>query len=121
MRVLSASRDQPETPLQVPLCGTCKSLPSAAVIVSVTALGARDGDAAGAVSRVVDYLDGRCPAAAGRSPGWWDDKGLSPSSIDDSPPMPEASDGALAYYADSVEGPGVWLGRGLSSDTLAGD
>ena len=77
--------------------------PSAAVIV--TALGSRDGDASVAVARVVDYLDGRCPAA-GRSPSWWDSSGISPASSDDVATMPEATDGALAYYADSVEGPG---------------
>ena len=90
------------------------------MIVSVTALGSRDGDAAGAVARVVDYLDGRAPCPPGRSPEWWDG-----NELDAKAPCPHGlaapGDGAVAYYADSVEGPGRWLGRGLAGFSPAGD
>ncbi|MFP5375179.1 MAG: MobF family relaxase, partial [Acidimicrobiia bacterium] len=89
------------------------------MIVSVTALGSRDGDAAQAVARVVDYLDGRGPCRAGRSPEWWAGTGL------DGPPasstLAAAGDGAVGYYADSVEGPGRWLGRGLAGFSPTGE
>jgi conjugative relaxase-like TrwC/TraI family protein len=83
------------------------------VIVSVTALGSRDGDAAAAVARVVDYLDGRCPQPPGRSPQWWQDNGLDAQAPCDHG-LGSASTGAVSYYADSVEGPGTWMGRGLA-------
>ena len=90
------------------------------MIVSVTALGSRDGDAAGAVARVVDYLDGRAPCPPGRSPDWWD-----ANELDTKAPCPHglatSGDGALAYYADSVEGPGHWLGRGLAGFSPIGE
>ncbi len=91
------------------------------MIVSVTVLGSRDGDATRAVGRVVDYLDGRSPAPAGRSPDWWEDNNLAEKA-----PTPHhelgvgAGDGAVAYYADSVEGPGTWMGRGLAGFAPSG-
>lgn len=95
------------------------------MIVSVTALGSRDGDAAGAVARVVDYLEGRAPAAAGRTPSWWDKTELSAPDVEIACPAPEPCDGAIAYYADSVEGSGTWMGRGFagqrSRGVVAGD
>jgi conjugative relaxase-like TrwC/TraI family protein len=90
------------------------------VIVSVTALGSRDGDAAAAVARVVDYLDGRCPQPPGRSPQWWQDNGLEAKAPFDHGLGP-ASNGAVSYYADSVEGPGTWMGRGLAGFSPAGE
>jgi conjugative relaxase-like TrwC/TraI family protein len=90
------------------------------VIVSVTALGSRDGDAASAVARVVDYLDGRCPQPPGRSPQWWQDNGLDAKAPCDYGLDP-ASSGPVSYYADSVEGPGTWLGRGLAGFSPAGE
>ena len=90
------------------------------MIVSVTALGSRDGDAAGAVARVVSYLDGRAPCPPGRSPEWWDG-----NNLDAKAPCPHGleapGDGAVAYYADSVEGPGRWLGRGMAGFSPAGE
>lgn len=83
------------------------------MIVSVTALGSRHGDAAGAVARVVAYLDGRGPERAGRSPEWWD-KNASEGQGPCTHGLASAGEGALAYYADSVEGPGRWLGRGIA-------
>ncbi len=95
-------------------------LACAGMILSVTALGSRDGDAAGAVARVVDYLDGRTPCPPGRSAEWWDE-----NEMKDKAPCPHglgaAGEGALAYYADSVEGPGRWLGRGLAGFSPAGE
>ena len=35
------------------------------------------------------------------------------------PDVPEAS-GPAAYYADSVEGPGTWIGHGVGGVTMAG-
>ena len=68
---------------------------SASVIVSVTALGSRSG-AAVAARAAVAYLTapdaGRAPAHEG--------------------PQSERSPGS--YYADSVEGPGVWFGAGFA-------
>ncbi len=90
------------------------------MIVSVTALGSRDGDAAAAVARVVDYLDGRCPQPPGRSPQWWQDNGLDAQAPCDHGLGP-ASNGAVSYYADSVEGPGTWMGRGLAGFSPAGE
>ncbi len=72
------------------------------VILSVTTLGSRDGRAAGAARAVVNYLDGRAVAPGGRRPGELADV-----------PRPEG-DGLVGYYADSVEGPGHWLGRGFA-------
>ena len=88
--------------------------------MSVTALGSRDGDAAAAVARVVNYLDGRGPCRPGRSPEWWDDTGLSARAACDHG-LASASNGALGYYADSVEGPGRWLGRGLADFSPTGE
>ncbi|MDP9419428.1 MAG: relaxase domain-containing protein, partial [Actinomycetota bacterium] len=90
------------------------------MIVSVTALGSRNGDAASAAARVVEYLDGRAPCAPGRSTEWWDDNELA-----DKAPCHHGlgfpADGALGYYADSVEGPGQWVGRGLAGFSPAGE
>ena len=73
------------------------------MIVSVTTLGSRSGDAAGAAAQVVDYLDGRRPERGG-------------TLAQTMPELPTADlgGGAVGYYADSVEGPGTWLGRGIT-------
>lgn len=88
--------------------------------MSVTALGTRGGDAVRAVARVVNYLDGRSPERAGRSPEWWDDRDLTDNAPCELGLRP-AADGTLAYYADSVEGPGTWMGRGLAGFSPAGE
>jgi len=80
------------------------------VIVRVTTLGAADGNAAGAVNAVVKYLDGRATA-----PG-----GIHPSSLPELP-RPDGTTGIVGYYADSVEGPGRWLGRGIAGMRLGGE
>ena len=68
---------------------------------------------------MVDYLDGRAPAPSGRSPGWWKSNRLAgPSPVE---PGASAGGGTLAYYADSVEGPGRWLGRGLAGFSPTGE
>ncbi len=79
------------------------------MIVSVTALGSRTGDAAGAATKVVRYLEGRTPADGGRHPG----------------PVPEVPgvDGTSAvtgYYADSMAAPGIWMGQGLTGVHMDG-
>ncbi|HEV2069599.1 MAG TPA: MobF family relaxase [Acidimicrobiales bacterium] len=79
------------------------------MILSVTALGSRDGGAAAAAQAVVNYLDGRGVAAGGRRPG-------SLGEV----PRPE-SEGLVGYYADSVEGAGRWLGRGLGDAQPQGE
>ncbi len=90
------------------------------MIVSVTVLGSRDGNAAKAVAGVVNYLDGRSPAPAGRSPEWWEGKQELSSKAPCKHGLGGATDRALGYYADSVEGPGTWLGRGLAGFSTAG-
>lgn len=90
------------------------------MIVSVTALGSRAGNAAAAVARVLDYLDGRTPQAAGRSPKWWDDRELGNKAPGEHGLGP-LGDGVLGYYADSVEGAGTWLGRGLAGFSPTGE
>jgi conjugative relaxase-like TrwC/TraI family protein len=80
------------------------------VIVRVTTLGAADGNAAGAVNAVVRYLDGRATA-----PG-----GIHPSSLPELP-TPDGTTGIVGYYADSVDGPGRWLGRGITGMRLNGE
>lgn len=79
------------------------------MIVRVTTLGAADGNAAGAVNAVVKYLDGRASA-----PG-----GIHPSSLPELPTL-DGTTGIVGYYADSVEGPGRWLGRGITGMRLGG-
>ncbi len=79
------------------------------MIVRVTTLGAADGNAAGAVNAVVKYLDGRATA-----PG-----GIHPSPLPELP-TPDDTTGIVGYYADSVEGPGRWLGRGITGMRLGG-
>ena len=79
------------------------------MIVRVTTLGAADGDAAGAATAVVKYLDGRAPAAGGSTPG----------ALPNLPPS-DGTKGIVGYYADSVEGPGRWLGRGITGMRLDG-
>jgi len=71
--------------------------------VSVTTLGSRDGNALAAAAKVIDYLDGRSPARAGAA--------AQPLA---GPPALDATGGIVGYYADSVEGPGMWLGRGMT-------
>ena len=75
----------------------------------MTTLGAADGDAAGAAKAVVRYLDGRAPAPGGAQPG------PLPNL-----PTPGGTQGIVGYYADSVEGPGRWLGRGITGMRLEG-
>jgi conjugative relaxase-like TrwC/TraI family protein len=70
------------------------------VLVSVTPLGIRHGTPADAAARVVNYVESK--VQAGRR--------LAPSS-------PEAVGG---YYADSVEGPGRWVGGGSDALGLSG-
>ncbi|MDQ1536825.1 MAG: hypothetical protein QOE58_1218, partial [Actinomycetota bacterium] len=79
------------------------------LIVRVTTLGSATGDAAGAAKAVVKYLDGR-----DQTPG-----GTTPGSVPDLPAV-DGSKGLVGYYADSVEGPGRWLGRGITGMRLAG-
>lgn len=85
------------------------------VIVSVTTLGSRGGDAATAAARVVGYLDGRGPARGGQHPQPLPD--LTPARAVRTGP----TDGIVGYYADSVDGPGRWLGRGVGPVTLRGE
>ncbi len=84
-------------------------LPFAPVIVRVTTLGSAKGDAVGAANAVVKYLDGRDTA-----PG-----GTHPSPLPEVPTVDPTS-GVVGYYADSVEGPGRWLGRGVTGMRLDG-
>jgi len=79
------------------------------VIVSVTTLGSRSGDAAGAAAKVVKYLEGQGRAPQGRNPG-------------PSPELPtvEPGDGIVGYYADSMAAPGIWMGQGLSGVRMSG-
>jgi len=67
------------------------------------------GDANAAAAAVVSYLDGRGPARGGRAPGHQPDL----TRLD-------GGDGLVGYYADSVEGPGTWLGRGMTGVRLSG-
>jgi conjugative relaxase-like TrwC/TraI family protein len=67
------------------------------VIVSVTALGSRHG-ADSAAKGVVKYLA---------------ERSRQPTSARRQPPDAVISNGPGAYYADSVEGPGRWLGSGV--------
>ena len=91
-------------------CGRGAATRPAAVIVSVTALGAADGNAAGAAGKVLAYLDGRGAARGGTEPGQL--PALAPA---------DGTPGVVGYYADSVEGPGRWLGRGISGMRLSGE
>src|SRR5437764_8480038 len=81
------------------------------MLVSVTPLGARPGrDVGGAVAATVEYLDGRrrqLTREAGRSVG--------PTQGHDA-----ESSGAVGYYADSSDQPGVWAGRGVAGVQLRG-
>ena len=80
------------------------------VIVRVTTLGAADGNGAGAANAVVKYLDGRAPSPrAGEKPGPLPDL-----------PTVDGTSRVVGYYADSVEGPGRWLGRGITGMRLRG-
>ncbi|HSH23261.1 MAG TPA: MobF family relaxase, partial [Acidimicrobiales bacterium] len=90
------------------------------VIVSVTVLGSRGGDAGAAVARVVDYLDGRAPERPGRSTEWWEGRDLAGKAPCEHG-LGSIDDAALAYYADSVEGAGTWLGRGLAGFSPNGE
>ncbi|MEW6155336.1 MAG: MobF family relaxase [Actinomycetota bacterium] len=86
--------------------------------MSVTPLGARGGGGQGAaaVAKVVDYLEGHRAEPPGRSERWWDESDLLRPSLPTRGPEPApATEGALAYYADSVEGAGRWVGRGVVS------
>jgi len=79
------------------------------VIVSVTTLGSRTGDAAGAATAVVRYLEGRESAKPGRDPG----------------PSPKAAgvdrtSRVSEYYADSLAAPGIWMGEGLTGVRMHG-
>ncbi|HEX8769954.1 MAG TPA: MobF family relaxase, partial [Acidimicrobiales bacterium] len=79
------------------------------MIVSVTTLGSRSGNAAGAAAAVVKYLEGSSRAdRAGRDPG-------------PSPELPGVDpDGVVGYYADSMAAPGIWMGQGLTGVALSG-
>lgn len=81
------------------------------MIVSVTTLGSADGDAASAALGVVSYLEGHRAQRPGRSPGQMPDlaRGEGPNA------------GVVAYYADSVEGPGTWVGRGTATVRPSGE
>ncbi len=80
------------------------------MIVRVTTLGAAADGAARAANAVVRYLDGRQPSPrAGEKPGQLPEL-----------PVLDASGGIVGYYADSVEGPGRWLGRGITGMRLEG-
>ncbi len=75
------------------------------MIVSVTTLGSSSGDAAGAAAGVVSYLEGHTTQRPGVSPG----------QVPDLPRGEGLKAGVVAYYADSVEGPGTWVGRGTTT------
>ncbi len=80
------------------------------MIVGVTTLGSRSDNAAGAAAAVVKYLEGSSRTErAGRHPG-------------PSPELPgvEPTDGMVAYYADSMAAPGIWMGQGLTGVALSG-
>ncbi|MDQ6948320.1 MAG: relaxase domain-containing protein, partial [Actinomycetota bacterium] len=79
------------------------------MIVSVTTLGSRSGDAAGAAATVVKYLEGQGRAPHGRDPG-------------PSPDLPTVVPGAglVGYYADSMAAPGIWMGQGLAGVHMVG-
>ena len=79
------------------------------MIVSVTPLGSRTGDAAGAAAKVVRYLEGHGRARSGRDPG-------------PGPDLPAAAPtaGVLGYYADSMAAPGIWMGQGLTGVRMSG-
>ncbi|HEV3362851.1 MAG TPA: MobF family relaxase, partial [Acidimicrobiia bacterium] len=79
------------------------------MIVSVTTLGSRDGNAAAAATAVVRYLEGRGAADQGRDPG--------PSP--DLPGVAPESD-LVGYYADSMASPGIWMGRGMTGVHMDG-
>jgi conjugative relaxase-like TrwC/TraI family protein len=80
------------------------------LIVRVTTLGAADGNGARAANAVVNYLDGRAPSPrAGEKPGPLPDL-----------PTVDGTSLVVGYYADSVEGPGRWLGRGITGMRLRG-
>lgn len=79
------------------------------MIVSVTTLGASDGDAAGAATKVVKYLEGRGPADQGRDPA-------SPPEL----PGVDPDTGIVGYYADSMAQPGIWMGEGFTGVRMDG-
>jgi len=79
------------------------------VIVSVTTLGSRTGDAAGAAAKVVRYLEGQGRADHGR------DLGPTPDVR-----AIEPTDGVVGYYADSIAAPGIWMGNGLTGVRMTG-
>ena len=70
------------------------------MLVSITPLGSSDRNPGRAAIQVVRYVESKIQAARRIEP---DSKG-----------------GVEAYYADSVEGPGRWLGSGSSGLGLAG-
>lgn len=82
------------------------------MLVSVTALGSvkRDG-ARGAAMAIVDYLEGR---RLRRSPEL---RRTGPTDVT----TRDGVDPVVGYYADSVEGPGTWLGRGIDGVVMRGD
>jgi conjugative relaxase-like TrwC/TraI family protein len=70
------------------------------VLVSVTPLGAVDGDVGAAAAQVVRYLEGKVTAARTAA-------------------AHGGTVGVEGYYADSLEGPGHWRGSGTSALGLA--
>src|SRR5438874_7496723 len=81
------------------------------MLVSVTPLGSRRGDARGAAAAVLDYLDGRTSNRSGPNRG---------GPLQRDTPGPPTATGPAAYYADSVEGPGSWLGHGVAGLRMHG-
>ncbi|MFN2504843.1 MAG: MobF family relaxase [Acidimicrobiales bacterium] len=79
------------------------------MIVSVTPLGSRDGNAAGAATAVVRYLEGRCTDRGGHDPA------PSPDL-----PTPDENAELTGYYADSMAAPGIWMGSGLTGVRMDG-
>jgi len=74
--------------------------------LTITPLGA-SGQSAGRVARrIVEYLHGKQP---------------SPGRSVLNPKTDPASSGAVAYFSDSMEGAGVWLGDGATALNLEGD
>jgi conjugative relaxase-like TrwC/TraI family protein len=70
------------------------------MLVSITPLGSSDRDPGRAAIQVVRYVESKIQAARRIEP--------------------DRAGGVEAYYADSVEGPGWWLGSGTSGLGLAG-
>ena len=81
------------------------------VRLNVTPIGSGRLSAGQVAKAVVEYLAGVAQQ-------------LPPPSVTDPPPLGESSspdlNSAAGYYADSIEGPGMWLGLGAAALGLAG-